>query len=128
MKGLKLIFTLLALLILLVAAWQNIPPILEKNVTLRLDLYWVKWQTNPIPLYLIIPTCFVVGFGLMWMIDLSTRMRLRRQVRILEKEVRSLRAQAGLDSSTSLESYADEPFDDEGQPPESDESDEALAK
>ena len=128
MKGLKLIFTLLALLILLVAAWQNIPPILEKNVTLRLDLYWVKWQTNPIPLYLIIPTCFVVGFGLMWMIDLSTRMRLRRQVRLLEKEVRSLRAQAGLDSSTSLESYADEPFDDEGQPPESDESDEALAK
>ena len=122
MKGIKLILTLLALLILLVAAWQNIPPILEKNVTLRLDLYWVKWQTNPIPLYLIIPTCFVVGFGLMWLLDLSTRMRLRRQIRILEKEVRSVRSQAGLDSSTPLESYADEPFEDEVQPPDSDET------
>ncbi len=121
MKGIKLILTLLVLLILLVAAWQNIPPILEKDVTLRLNLYWVSWQTDPIPLYLIIPVCFVVGFGLMWILDLSTRMRLRRQVRILEKEVRSLRAQAGLDSSTSLEAYADEPFDDEGQSAEPEE-------
>jgi hypothetical protein len=105
----------------LVAAWQNIPPILEKSLTFQLDLHWAKWQTAPIPLYLIIPICFLAGFGLMWIIDLSSRMRLRRQVRVLEKELRGLRAQTGYDSSTSLESYADEPLGGEDEPRDSDE-------
>lgn len=121
MKGLKILLILLALVILLVAAWQNIPPILEKSITFQLDLHWAKWQTEPIPLYLIIPVCFLAGFGLMWIIDLSTRMRQRRQVRALEKELRGLRAQTGYDSSTSLESYADEPLEDEDDHADSDE-------
>jgi hypothetical protein len=57
----------------------------------------------------------------MWILDLSTRMGLRKRVRTLEKELTALRAQTGYDGSTSLESYADEPFDDEGEPAESDE-------
>jgi uncharacterized integral membrane protein len=122
MKGLKIILILLALVILLVAAWQNIPPILEKSLTFQLDLHWVKWQTEAIPLYLIMPVCFVVGFGLMWIIDLSARMRLRRRVRVLEKELRGLRPQTGYDSSTSLESYSDEPLEDEDEHADSDEA------
>ena len=125
MKGLKVIFALLALLILLVAAWQNIPPILEKSITFRLDLHWVAWETEPIPLYLIIPVCFVAGFGLMWILDLTARMGLRRQVRALEKELGGLRAQTGYDSSTSLEYYTDEPLEEEHDLPE---SHEALSK
>ena len=54
MKGLKILLILLVLVILMVAAWQNIPPILEKSITFQLDLHWAKWQTEPIPLYLII--------------------------------------------------------------------------
>jgi uncharacterized integral membrane protein len=122
MKGLKIIFTLFVLVILLVAAWQNIPPVLENSITFQLDLHWIKWQTEPIPLYLIIPVCFVVGFGLMWIIDLSTRMRLRRQVRTLEKELSSLRAETGYDSSTSLESYSDEPLEEEDDHADSEEA------
>ena len=120
MKGLKILLVLFALVVLLIAAWQNIPPILEKSITFQLDLHWAKWQTEPIPLYLIIPVCFVAGFGLMWIIDLSTRMRLRRQVRALEKELRGLRAQTGYDSSTSLDSYSDEPLEEEGEQGDSD--------
>jgi uncharacterized integral membrane protein len=122
MKGLKIILTLVVLVILLVAAWQNIPPVLEKSITFQLDLHWIKWQTEPIPLYLIIPVCFLVGFGLMWIIDLSTRMRLRRQVRTLEKELRGLRAQTGYNSSTSLESYSDEPLEEEDEHADSEEA------
>jgi len=122
MKGLKILLILFALVILLVAAWQNIPPILEKSITFKLDLHWAKWQTEPIPLYLIIPVCFMAGFGLMWIIDLSSRMRLRRQVRALEKELRGLRGQTGYDSSTSLESYADEPLEEEDDHADSDEA------
>jgi hypothetical protein len=122
MKGLKLILILIALSIFFAAAWQNIPPILEKSITFQLDLYWAKWQTDPIPLWLIMPVCFLVGFGLMWLIDLSARMRLRKQVRVLEKELRALRAQTGYDESTSLESYADEPLEEDSEPGEPDES------
>jgi len=122
MKGLKILLILFALVILLVAAWQNIPPILEKSITFQLDLHWAKWQTEPIPLYLIIPVCFLAGFGLMWIMDLSSRMRMRRQVRTLEKELSGLRAQTGYDSSTSLESYADEPLEEEDDHPDSDEA------
>jgi hypothetical protein len=42
-------------------------------------------------------------------------------MRAMEKEVNALRAQTGYDSSTSLASYADEPFDDEGEMTDSDE-------
>ena len=122
MKGLKILLILFALVILLVAAWQNIPPILEKSITFQLDLHWAKWQTEPIPLYLIIPVCFLAGFGLMWLIDLSTRMRQRRKVRALEKELRGLRAQTGYDSSTSLESYSDESLEEEDEHADSDEA------
>lgn len=121
MKGLKIILVLIALSILFAAAWQNIPPILEKSITFQLDLYMVKWQTEPIPLWLIMPGCFLVGFALMWLIDLSTRMRLRRRVRVLEKELRTLRAHTGYDDSTSLESYADEPLEEDHEAPETDE-------
>lgn len=108
MKGLKVIFALLAMLIVLVAAWQNIPPILENSITLRLNLHWIQWETDPIPLYLIVPICFLAGFGLMWILDFSTRMRLRREVRKLEKELRGLRVQTGYGSPASLDSYGDE--------------------
>ena len=125
MKGFKLVFALLAMLILLVAAWQNIPPILEKSITLRLNLHWMQWETEPIPLYLIVPICFLAGFGLMWLLDFSTRMRLRREVRKLEKELRGLRAQTGYGSPASLDSFADEPLEEER---ESSVPDEAISR
>ena len=121
MKGLKIILVLIALSILFAAAWQNIPPILEKSITFQLDLYLVKWQTEPIPLWLIMPVCFLVGFALMWFIDLSTRMRLRKRVRVLEKELKTLRVQTGYDDATSLEPYADEPLEEDHEPEESNE-------
>ncbi len=96
MKGLKAILGFLGLVILLVAAWQNIPQVLEKDLTFKLDLYWVAWQTKPIPLYLILPICFLAGLVLMWVLDVGARLRLRRRIRLLEKELRSLRTQEGL--------------------------------
>lgn len=126
MKGLKLIFWFVVLVILLSLAWQNIPPLLETDITLGFSVWKVgAWQTEPIPLYAVILISFLVGVGLMWLLDLSTRMSLRRQVRALEKELGGLRAQTGYDSSTSLESYADEPLEEEHDLPE---SDEALSK
>jgi hypothetical protein len=126
MKGVKLTLWIIVLLILLSLAWQNIPPLIETDIVLGYEVYKLgAWSTEPIPLYAVIVVSFLVGLGLMWVLDLSTRMGLRRQVRNLEKELSGLRAQTGYEDSTSLESYADEPFDEEG---ESTASDETLPK
>ncbi len=123
MKGLKLTLWIIVLLILLSMAWQNIPPLLDTDITLGYEIWRVgAWRSAPIPLYAVIIICFLAGLCLMWVLDLSTRMRLRRQVRTLEKELAGLRAQTGYDSSTALESYADEPFDEGSEPGESDET------
>jgi uncharacterized integral membrane protein len=111
MKGLKLAFWTVVFLILLSLAWQNIPPLLETKITLGYEVWRVgAWRSEPIPLYAAILLAFFAGLGLMWLLDLSARMSLRRQVRNLRKEVNALRAQTGYDSSTSMETYADEPF------------------
>ncbi len=121
MKGLKFTLWIIVLLILLSMAWQNIPPLIETDISLGYEVWKVgAWRTAPIPLYAVIVISFLAGLCLMWILDLSTRMGLRKQVRKLEKELNALRAQTGYDGSTSLESYADEPFDDEGERAESD--------
>lgn len=126
MKGLKFTLWIIVLLVLLSMAWQNIPPLIETDISLGYEIWKVgAWRSGPIPLYAVIVISFLAGLCLMWVIDLSTRMGLRKRVRMLEKELNALRAQTGYDGSTSLESYADERFDDEG---ESTESDETLPK
>jgi uncharacterized integral membrane protein len=127
MKGLKLTLWFLVLLALLSMAWQNIPPLIETDITLGYEIWNVgAWRTGPIPLYAVIIVSFLAGLCLMWLVDLSTRMGLRKQVRTLEKELAALRAQTGYEEeSSSLDSYADEPFGDAG---ESTESDETLPK
>ncbi len=123
MKGLKLILWILVLVILLSLAWQNIPPLIETEITLGYEVWKLgSWSTEPIPLYAVILISFIIGLGLMWLIDLSTRMGLRRQVRNLEKELAALRAQTGYDEPAPMDSYGDEPFDEEGAVPESDDS------
>ncbi len=89
MRFLKLLVTILVLLLLFIAAWQNIPPILEKDITLQLDLYWWSWQSKPIPIYLIIPLCFFAGMLLTGLVNFGTIFRLRHKVRALEKELRT---------------------------------------
>jgi uncharacterized integral membrane protein len=120
MKGLKLTLWIIVLLVLLSMAWQNIPPLIETDITLGYEIWNIgAWRTGPIPLYAVIIISFLAGLGLMWVLDFSTRMGLRKQTRKLEKELTALRAQTGYDDSTSLDAYADEPLDDEGEPAES---------
>jgi|GEM_PF-3095305 uncharacterized integral membrane protein len=88
MRFLKFLLSFLVLLLIFIAAWQNIPPILEKDITFQLDLYWWRWESRPIPIYLIIPLCFLAGVVLMGLIDLGNILRLRHKVRSLEKELR----------------------------------------
>ena len=87
MRMVKVIFLLFVFLILFIAVWQNIPSVLEKDIVFRLDLYWVRWESAPIPFYLITPLCFFAGIAIMGLFDIGTIFRLRRRVKRLEKEL-----------------------------------------
>jgi len=73
-----------------------------KTLTLNLDLYFsgLKWQSDAIPLYIVVLAAFAVGTLFATALLLVDRIRVgcalmgrKRAVRILEKEVERLRAE-----------------------------------
>jgi hypothetical protein len=85
-----------------------------KTLTLHLDLYFsgLKWQSDAIPLYIVILAAFAVGMLFATALLLVDRIRVgcalmsrKRAVRILEKEVERLRAEK---SAKAVESKASE--------------------
>jgi uncharacterized integral membrane protein len=93
MRFIKVFFICLVFLVGFIAAWQNIPPILEQSITLRFDLHWLgdtlQWTTKPIPICLIIPLSFFAGLAFIGIVDIGTILRLRRRVKRLEKQLAS---------------------------------------
>jgi len=84
MKGLKVLLRLTALTLIFVAVWQNVEPFKGMEVTCGLDLYWVKWATNPFPVLFLCPVAFFSGLALMYFVNMITIFRLRKRVKSLE--------------------------------------------
>ncbi len=122
MRTIKLVLSVILLVLVITAGVQNIEPLRGEHITLQLDLFFWKWQTAPIPLGFVAPICFLAGVLLMGAYDLVNTGRIKKQLKGAEKELGALRAQTGYDAPESMDSYADEPFDEEGEPPVSDES------
>lgn len=88
-----------------------------KTLTLHLDLYFsgMNWQSAAIPLYVVILAAFAVGMLFALALLLVDRIRIgcalmsrNRAVRMLEKEVERLRAEAGTSGKKELSAGADE--------------------
>ena len=90
MRFFKVVLLCLVFLLVFILVWQNIRPILQQSITLSFSLEWLKanwhWETQPIPICLIIPFFFFVGMGIVGIVDIGAILRLRRRVRKLEKE------------------------------------------
>ncbi len=89
MKKLKFVITIILFLVLLVLAFQNIEPILENYVVLRANFFFINWQSQPIPLGLILPLGFFAGILLMFFYNFFTDFRLRKEIRSLNKELKA---------------------------------------
>jgi uncharacterized integral membrane protein len=97
MKGIKLILFFLAVIIVFILLWQNVPPLLENKITLGFrigDPVGVDLATRPIPVLFLIPLFFFAGLVIMYLANWGSLFRLRRQVRRLEKELQGLRPPA----------------------------------
>ncbi len=89
MKKFKFIVNTIIFLVLLILAFQNIEPILDNFVTLRANLFFVDWQSKPIPLGLILPLGFVAGILLMFFHNFFIDRRLKKEIKNLHKELKS---------------------------------------
>ncbi len=69
---------------------QNITP-LSHPLGIRLNLFFVNWESTPYPTYLVILLAFFVGLLSASLVGLSERWRLRRQVKAQVKKTEELR-------------------------------------
>jgi len=71
---------------------QNITP-LSHPLGIRLNLFFVKWESTPYPTYLVILLAFFVGLLAASLLGISERWRLRRQVKAQIKKTEELRGE-----------------------------------
>ena len=71
---------------------QNITP-LSHPLGIRLNLFFVKWESTPYPTYLVILLAFFVGLLAASLVGISERWRLRRQLKGKDKTINELRGE-----------------------------------
>lgn len=69
---------------------QNITP-LSHPLGIRLNLFFVNWESTPYPTYLVILLAFFVGLLASSLVGINERWRLRRQVKDQVKKTEELR-------------------------------------
>ena len=69
---------------------QNITP-LSHPLGIRLNLFFVNWESTPYPTYLVILLAFFVGLLAASLVGINERWRLRRQVKAQVKKTEELR-------------------------------------
>jgi putative membrane protein len=69
---------------------QNITP-LSHPLGIRLNLFFVNWESTPYPTYLVILLAFFVGLLSASLVGINERWRLRRQVKAQVKKTEELR-------------------------------------
>lgn len=100
MKHIKALFVILFLMLVVIVVAENIPN-LEKPVVFKLDLWFYDYQTPEIPLGFVAVITFLIGILSMGFLGIVERFRLKKQVKILqveikerEKEIHSLKSTA----------------------------------
>lgn len=86
MKNVKVIVVILLLLLVVILAVQNYEA-LATTVTFRVNLGFFNYQTSQVPLSLIAIITFLVGVLASGLYGIAERLRLKRQIRTLTKNV-----------------------------------------
>jgi uncharacterized integral membrane protein len=88
MKHIKALLVILLVVLVVIVAVENIPN-LKTPVVFSIDLgFGIKRQTPDIPLAVVAVVTFLVGVISMGLYGITERFRLKRQIKILLKEVK----------------------------------------
>jgi uncharacterized integral membrane protein len=87
MKFVRAVGIIVFVLLVIVVAVQNYAAMATK-VTFRLNLPFFHHETAPMSVYLIVVIAFLLGVICMGFYGITERFRLKRQIRLLNKESR----------------------------------------
>ena len=85
MKHIKAIFGILAIFLVVVIIIQNHAS-MAKTVKFKINLIFFQYETSLMSLYLIVVIAFLVGIVVSYLLGISERFRLRKEIKALTKE------------------------------------------
>lgn len=87
MKHVKAIVVILFLLLVVIVAVQNYQA-LTTPISFKVNLLFLNYETSGLPVFLIAVITFLAGVVCIWLYGISERLRFKRQVKTLMKDVK----------------------------------------
>ncbi len=87
MKQIKAIIVILFLLVVVIVAVQNYQA-LTTDISFKVNLLFFEAKTAGLPVFLIAVITFLIGVFCVWVYGIFERLDLRRQIKMLMKEVK----------------------------------------
>jgi putative membrane protein len=87
MKHIKAIISIVLMLLAVVLIVENLAQ-LSQQLTLKVDLYFWEWKTEPMAFYFVIIIVFLLGILIASLYGMFERFKLKKEIRAISKEKR----------------------------------------
>jgi len=88
MKHIKAIISIVLMLLAVVLIVENLAQ-LSQQLTLKVDLYFWEWKTEPMAFYFLIIIVFLLGILIASLYGMFERFKLKKEIRAISKERRA---------------------------------------
>jgi len=87
MKHIKAIISIVLMLLAVVLIVENLAQ-LSQQLTLKVDLYFWEWKTEPMAFYFVIIIVFLLGILIASLYGMFERFKMKKEIRAISKEKR----------------------------------------
>jgi len=87
MKHIKAIISIVLMLLAVVLIVENLAQ-LSQQLTLKVDLYFWDWKTEPMAFYFVIIIVFLLGILIASLYGMFERFKLKKEIRAISREKR----------------------------------------
>ena len=87
MKHIKAIISIVLMLLAVILIVENLAQ-LSQQLTLRVDLYFWEWKTEPMAFYFVIIIVFLLGILIASLYGMFERFKLKKEIRAISKKNR----------------------------------------
>ena len=87
MKHIKAIISIVLMLLAVILIVENLAQ-LSQQLTLKVDLYFWEWETEPMAFYFVIIIVFLLGILIASLYGMFERFKLKKEIRTISKEKR----------------------------------------
>jgi len=87
MKHIKALISIVLMLLAVVLIVENLTQLSQK-LTLKVDLYFWGWKTEPMSFYFVIIIVFLLGILIAGLYGIFERFKLKKKIKLISKEKR----------------------------------------